>query len=276
MRRPAIVVTAVLFASAPTVPAAAAAQSAPTVPAVAAAQSAPAGPVVALGAQLVPGRGVSIVESAQVVGGVLYKVRGRFAFGKGRVAASEWTETVVDAGRRRDLGRFRNVGGIEYASGGGWAKKLPEGKTWVRMDDPPSPPERASYRPLNVFEPATLRKVLATTAAKTPGGVVGGARTVLHKGSITTGSLYAVSPSFRELFAERPSARAARVEVRWRLWLDTENLPRRLTTSWVLPADLEDSLHGGLITDTRFSGWGSPSVIKAPPAGDRVDHADLG
>ncbi|MGE5288752.1 MAG: hypothetical protein ACM3ML_16455 [Micromonosporaceae bacterium] len=76
-----------------------------------------------------------------------------------------------------------------------------------------------------------------------------------YAGLLPFGSATAGDPTLT-----RMQAQGAR-SVSWALWVDNSGLPRRL----VLAAGT--STYGHVTMDERFSGWGKPVRIKAPPSG---------
>ena len=102
---------------------------------------------------------------------------------------------------------------------------------------------------------------------------MGGAKTVLYRGTVTLQQLAKVSETAR-LLANATDGKKP-VPVSWRLWVGRDQLPRRFTTSFVL---LSSPKSGDLVvsSDTRLTGWGTRTPVKAPPAAQVIGIEDLG
>lgn len=222
------------------------------------------GPTAVLGRLLVPGHGVSISETSKVWTGddpnkptSKFQVRGVLAFGIGKPVAGEVTR--VSVGGKRFT--FRVVGDVTYGSGGVWSEMLPAGKTWARSSSLRLKPYQLSEQSVDIFEPATLHRVLTTRRTATPGQIVHGVPTTRYSGVVTTKSLCAVSLACREAFGKSD------VRISWWIWLNGRGQIARLITKWVRPKDsIGGVLGGGAEANTYYSGWGSRVVVKIPPA----------
>jgi hypothetical protein len=225
-----------------------------------AALAAPVDPVSALKAQFVAGRGVKVLEGNRTSsGGQLLssqKRRGVVQFGPSGMTGYDILTGSDLPGETAKPVRNLAVGGNVYLSGGIVADLLPDGTEWMR-----TPSRIGDLSPfltrVLVLEPATLSSLLSTSATRTAG-----AR--LHKGTVTFGTLYGVSPSYRaSLGKKRLSATVAAMKVNWQLWLGSDKLPIRLVTSWTEPPA---SMRVTRVSDVRFASWGTPVALAAPPA----------
>ncbi|MEW1845742.1 hypothetical protein AB0392_47995 [Nonomuraea angiospora] len=145
---------------------------------------------------------------------------------------------------------------------------LPAGKSWI-LDTRKSDLYLACGK-IRLSDPATLRHVLSTTAAKRPAGVYDGTRTTLYEGTVTIGELYKLNPRLWVDEVEKPTGRYAsyaKLPVKWRLWLGSDQLVRRCQTRYDEPDSLWNVKDRSIETaDVRFSGWGDAIDIKPPPA----------
>ncbi|GGO74194.1 hypothetical protein [Nonomuraea cavernae] len=262
--------------------------SALTVGAPAYAQVKPTDPAGALSKQFVAGQGVRLTEKTRTwigrdeyIGSVRQGVIG---FGAKGVAAVENTRTPVltaelrkelkeSAAKNEDVADSLDLlterlyliskGERLYLNGGLLSDLLPDGKSWIGM---PGHPYSAAYgdQLINVFEPATLRHLLATA---------GGRRGDQYRGSTTFAQLYKISPSFREQGGRAPEGAAARTVVSWRITLDARKLVKRVAVSWTMPVTKKISMRGE--TETRYSDWGTPVNITAPPADQVADIKEV-
>ncbi|MEU8247076.1 hypothetical protein [Nonomuraea sp. NPDC048916] len=252
------------------------------------AQVKPMDPVGALSKQFVAGQGVKLTEKTRTwVGKDEYigAVRqGLIGFDAKGVTAVENTRTpVLTTKLRKEMEEFAaksedaadsfdllterlyliSKGERLYVNGGVFSDLLPEGKSWVGM---PGHPYSAAHgdQLVNVFEPATLRHLLATAKSR---------RGDQYRGSTTFAELYKVSPSFREQGGAAPRGAVGRTVVSWRITLDTRKLVKRVAVSWTMPVTKKISLRGE--TETRYSDWGIPVNITAPPADQVADIKEV-
>ncbi|WP_169808714.1 hypothetical protein [Microtetraspora niveoalba] len=220
--------------------------------------SSPPDPAVAVAKRIRAGHGVKISESATITFGseiIGYRVKGTFEFGKSGIAAADVTRVPIVDGKTGDKFHFRVVRGVSYAYGGAW------GDEWTRVGRKFKPRE-FSEQNIDIFERATLRKLLTTTAERAPGGTVGGVRTTAYSGTVDFGTMYDVSPAFRDEFGKL-GAKAKKTGITWRLWVDGKGLPRRLTTSWKRRADDFPADMGSHVT-TNYDAWGVKVTITSP------------
>ncbi len=257
----------------------------------ASARTAPADPVSALKSQFTAHRGVKLDEQGKLIGEgkndrvILSRRAGVLEFGRKGVVASDLTSTFRLPSADRELAEeFKNlfaptrvitVKGFSYTSGAFYGDALPEGKKWVRTRAGLVSPGSPAQQMVNPLEPATLKAVLARTISKRPGGTWDGTRTVVHSGMITLGELYKVSPTVRALLGAKPSAKSAILPVNWQLYIGSDQLVRRAVSSWTQSMRGLTSLDLTYLNDSRYSGWGVKSAIKAPPASQVADIDEL-
>ncbi|MDP9862927.1 MULTISPECIES: hypothetical protein [Streptosporangium] len=260
------------------------AQAAPAAPA---AQIAQTDPVSALKSQFRTHRGVKLAENSKIIGegknnrAIFSRRNGVLEFGKQGVVASDLTEKFTLPGAEKELknlfgpSRTLMVKGVSYISGGFYGDALPEGKEWLRVKGGAVVAGNPAQQIVNPLEPATLKAALAHTTAKRPGGTWDGTRTVVHSGTITLGELYKVSPTVRALLGAKPSAKSATLPVSWKLYLGPDQLVRRAVSSWTQSLRGLTSLDMTYLNDSRYSGWGVKSAIKAPSAAQVADFDEL-
>lgn len=251
------------------------------------AQAAPAKPVDALKKQFVAGQGVKVKETTRTwidnkdyIGATR---EGVIEFGPKGVAAAETVRTpVISEAVKKELAAEANksedaadavellteriylvsVGRRYYVNGGIFSMLLPDDKLWVGGTGDPS---FAAYgdQLINVFEPATLKALLATGKHKGD----------QYRGSLTFAELYRLSPSFRTQLGIKPSGAAGKFAISWRLTLDQRKLAKRLAIDWSMPLTKKVTIKGS--TETRYYDWGTESSITAPPADQVIGIADL-
>ncbi|WP_327585644.1 hypothetical protein OHA25_00180 [Nonomuraea sp. NBC_00507] len=246
--------------------------------------AAPKNPVVAVKKHLAPGKGVKFTErtTLDVEGDRKIFVRrsGTLQFSKSGIAASDSTGkfniSLKDLGADADDApellkalaspeRTIRVGTTSYLSGGMWATLLPEGKNWFKHPKGPTGGVTGIYsQPVNLAEPATL-KTLFKSAKPASGG---------YAGKITVGDLWKVSPWFRATGLSKPSAKALKSTISWRLAVNSAGLPTRLVSTF--PMSALSGGKGSVSVDTRFSGWGTAVSIKAPPADEVATEFENG
>ncbi|GAA3137349.1 hypothetical protein GCM10017600_53620 [Streptosporangium carneum] len=244
-------------------------------------------PVSALKRQFRAHHGVKLAETAKLIGEgkgqrtVYARTRGVLEFDRTGVTATDLTskfDLPSDAGETGDLftaSRTITVKGVSYISGGVFSDALPEGKKWLRDRDNTLTLLNPAQKLLNPLEPATLKATLAHTTAKRPGGTWDGARTVVHSGTITLGELYRISPTVRTLLGKKPSAKAAPLPVSWQLYIGSDQLVRRVVSSYTQSIRGLTSVDVVYLNDSRYSDWGAKSAIKAPPASQVADFDEL-
>ncbi|WP_433499704.1 hypothetical protein ACQP1K_05105 [Sphaerimonospora sp. CA-214678] len=251
------------------------------------AQAPAAKPVIALKKQFVTGHGVRFTSVSKIDMGGLASVKlrskGTVGFGRTGVTASDitlkadWGGLLDDDEELEGIDepiRTITVKKTTYSSGHLFDAFLPEGKTWLRSPGGDPARELSGSFLINPLDPNTLRTVLSTTRATGRGGVVGGAKTTLYRGTITMKQLLSASPTTRkQLNGMSAKERASRVS--WKLWLGTDNLVRRITTSTRETVKIKKtSIQMALTSDARFTGWGKKIKVTPPPADQVTDLSD--
>ncbi|MGJ6966774.1 hypothetical protein ACSDR0_33155 [Streptosporangium sp. G11] len=228
------------------------------------AQVAPADPVKALKSQFVAGKGVKFTDRTTMIedgeGKPYLRRTGSFQFGRGGIVASDISSK--DAGPADDpldppaSARTIRIGTTSYSQGGTYRDKMPRGKSWYKDPDGMTGDVDGWFSQLvNVAEPATLTSLLKG-AKKTP---------TSYSGTTTFGRLAKVSPWFRATLPLRSSDKTV---VTFKLTVDRNRLPQRLTTSFPVTGIFDSAGWEGktISVETRFTGWGARVSIKAPPA----------
>ncbi|MBB2909561.1 hypothetical protein FHS43_000807 [Streptosporangium becharense] len=155
-----------------------------------------------------------------------------------------------------DPERVVRVKKAAYLSGGVFGPFLPVGKPWLHIPEDTLGVTGSIGQHINPAEPATLKALLANATVKRP---------TSYAGKITFGELHKVSPWFRAAMGRKLYGDMAKDTLNWKLFLGTDRLPARLTTT-------ETDSSGktvGLTVDTRYTGWGSEVSITAP-ADDQI------
>ncbi|MFI6918449.1 hypothetical protein ACIBIZ_00750 [Nonomuraea spiralis] len=228
------------------------------------AQAAPVDPAKALKKQYVAGHGVRFAETSRTsVDGKstgTAKSSGVLEFGKSGIVASDVRNRT--AGKNADMfaslmpTRMITVGKHVYAQGGIYSDGLPEGKKWVRYPDTGVRMSNSSQL-LDVFEPKVL-KILVSHAKSTKGGV--------YRGSVTVKEL-------GKIYDQPVDKKVAKIKVSYLLALNSAGLVTRVVSDWTLDFGVLGESRS--TTETRFTGWGAKVKVKAPPADDVIDVADL-
>ncbi|GAA3113938.1 hypothetical protein GCM10010466_01290 [Planomonospora alba] len=241
--------------------------------------AAPKSQVSALKRQFTAGHGVRVKETTTVrwtspqAGSdtMRFHTRGAYQFGASGVVASDLTHRSDFGGAPAEVEEptrtitLRNASYVAENS----SYDLPEGKTWLRFPETGGP---AVTQMINVLEPATLRGLLRTTETTRRGVKLDGISTTVRKGTVTVARLYALSPSFRTMYGDRPRGASAKLTIDWKLWQDAEKRTRKLVSSYT---ETDTGLHVSARTTVTsrvvFSGWGARTAITAPPAASVLD-----
>ncbi|MFB4283070.1 hypothetical protein ACBJ59_47760 [Nonomuraea sp. MTCD27] len=201
------------------------------------AQAAAPDPVKAVKSKFAPGHGVKISEVMMMWSmgkkSVFIEITGTYGFGRSGVVASDLTLRSVLA--KGATTRLRTVGTRAYMSGDELEKSLPEGKTWVRMDDLDAG-RTPSSQPVDIFRLPQLKGLLS------------------HASSVQNGVYRG------ELSRKQANALGGGATFGYRLSTDSAGLPTRLYT-------VQEPLFGGGgdSTDTRYTAWGHEVSIVDPP-----------
>ncbi|MBX6387339.1 MAG: hypothetical protein IRZ07_30905 [Microbispora sp.] len=251
------------------------------------AQARTADPVAALRKEFAAGHGVRFVSTGTLsiagVTAIKFSENGSYAFGRSGVIASDTTRKTKYSDLLKDEDedlkdaekpvRTIVIGKTGYLSGGSIASLLPEGKTWVRVPGV-RPGSASDLQFVNPTDTRSLKTVLATTKAKGPGGRVNGVKTTLYRGTITLAQLTKVNPSLKSglaLLASNPG----KAVVTWKLWIDANQLVRRVSASTNLKAKGKQSFTFTLSNDATYAGWGKKVTVKAPPKSKVAKLSDL-
>jgi len=261
--------------------------SAKTSPAATAATASAADPVSALKRHFKTHRGVKLTENTKVVGegkkhrAIFTRRSGVLEFGRTGLVASDLTTKFnlpSEEGELKGLftpSRTISLKGVSYTSGGIFAESMPEGKKWLRTRGDTAYLVSAVQQIISTVEPATLRATLARTTAKRPGGTWDGTRTTVHSGTITLAELFKVSPAVRAMLVKKPTGRSATLPVTWKIYVGSDQLVRRVVSSYTESTRGLNSTELSYVNDTRYTGWGTKVTIKAPPAGQVVEFDEL-
>lgn len=139
---------------------------------------------------------------------------------------------------------------------------IPDGKKWILRTRSAGLAVRmastAGLQPINLYEPSIMKAVLKRSTSKP---VSGGS---LYRGTMSYAELTKVSKGAFRVYG-KPTSMG---KISWRLWADRHGLLKRLITT--------DAL-GEVVTriDTRYTDWGLPLVITAPPADEVIDENEL-
>ncbi|MEU8200258.1 hypothetical protein [Streptosporangium sp. NPDC049046] len=258
--------------------------SAKTTPA---ATASAADPVSALKRHFRTHRGVKLTENTKVVGegkkhrAIFTRRSGVLEFGRTGLVASDLTTKFnlpAEDGELKGLftpSRTISLKGVSYTSGGIFAESMPEGKKWLRTRGDTAYLVSAVQQIISTVEPATLRATLTRTTAKRPGGTWDGTRTTVHSGTITLAELFKVSPAVRAMLVKKPTGRSATLPVTWKIYVGSDQLVRRVVSSYTESTRGLNSTELSYVNDTRYTGWGTKVTIKAPPAGQVVEFDEL-
>ncbi|GIH89423.1 hypothetical protein ACFFMN_14500 [Planobispora siamensis] len=251
----------------------------------AAAQAAPAAdPVQAVKRQFKAGHGVEIHEVSRLTdkdSSLGIRLNGDLQFGSTGPVASDYALTwVLDPKTRKQLDKLSTDGESftaavfapqrvviadkrAYFSGEAYNGRLPEGKAWVRLKEKVPTPNLSSQG-IDVFNPAVLKTVLKTSTGKPSAGGPQYQGVVTYAELLKARGEAALLPKLGKQFAQRT--------VSWRLWTDDKGLPQRLRTTETTRAGKSSEV---TTTDTRYTNWGAPMSIIAPPADQVIDDKDL-
>lgn len=233
---------------------------------VAPAQAAPINPVKALEKQLSPGHGVRFSMSTRTLTkpSAIFRASGTLEFGKSGIIATDqstrfhrakgmkqsaWDE-YASLTPKRELGH----GGYLYSRGGDLDARLPKNKKWIRYG-----PGYSASGPevVDIFRVKQLKGLVADAK------YVEGA----YRGSTTWTEL-------RELNGEEGiDGDVGKTTIDYLLDTDSKGLVHRLVSKWTI------RVGGGrpdvILTETRFTDWGTKVAIKAPPESEWIDAKDL-
>ncbi|MET8049993.1 MULTISPECIES: hypothetical protein [unclassified Streptosporangium] len=251
------------------------------------AQAAKSDPVSALKRQFRTHRGVKLTENTKIVGAgkkqrtIFTRRNGVLEFGKSGLVASDLTTKFnlpTQDGEFKGLftpSRTISLKNVSYTSGGFFADSMPEGKKWLRVPGGGLVLVSPVQQIISTVEPGTLKATLAHTGARRPGGTWDGTRTTVHSGTITLGELFKVSPSVRAMLGTKPTGRSATLPVTWKIYIGSDQLVRRIVSSYTESTRGLNSTELTYVNDTRYTGWGTKVTVKAPPADQVADFDEL-
>ncbi|WP_431930371.1 hypothetical protein [Nonomuraea jabiensis] len=217
--------------------------------------------------------------------GIGLRGTGKVKLGRAGVLASEHTRQLSVSNKElmaeeapKDpyfAGVLATVGTLRTISLGGWQYQLaPQAKTWVRTGRASGAAAAYGDQFVNVLEPATLRKLLATKTRKsvapwTTDHTTGRRQRIYTlTGTIKLKELYRVSPSFREAAG---SAALGNSEVTWTYMYDDRGWPYRV--GWRFYAHPRPEVpglgHDRILRAhlaTQYRNWDKPMTITAPQA----------
>ncbi|MFG1748919.1 hypothetical protein [Streptosporangium sandarakinum] len=159
------------------------------------------------------------------------------------------------------------VGGKMYVSSDLYRKMVPQDKEFVRTAAP-ADLKAVSSQTINVFEPAVLKTMLkGAKRTSAPGGF-------LYQGTTSHAELSKASPkTYAGAFGRESARQAAKKTISWRIWTNGDGLVQRMLSTET--ARLDKKLSMTFRTDTRYTDWGMPITVVAPPADKVVDEKDL-
>ncbi|MEW9531932.1 hypothetical protein [Microbispora sp. NPDC049125] len=149
----------------------------------------------------------------------------------------------------------------------------PKAGKWVDLGRSSGAAAAYGDQVINVFEPATLRKLLSGVDKRSASDWykdrTTGRRQRIYtlSGNITFAELYKVSPSFREAAGANTNGA---VEVTWTYMYDDRGLPYRVGWRFYALPQKNQGIGQGRITRlylaTQYRGWGTNTSIRAPKA----------
>ncbi|MGI5268303.1 hypothetical protein ACQEUU_04055 [Nonomuraea sp. CA-218870] len=228
-----------------------------------AAENAAKNPVSALKAQLKAGKGVRFTDASAFVGDInkdpLVRRTGVVKFGKKGIVASDIRGTFASPlfdGHTTKPERTIIIGKDAWRSGGVLAESLPKGKTWYKTISLFNTGTVSSWfgQLVSPLEPATLAELVKR--GKRSGST--------YQGTIALERVYEISPWFRQTLGLIRSTDAV---ITYTLTVDRKGLPSKLKTSWLAKdlANLPSWEEKTIVTETRYTGWGTKVSIKPPP-----------
>ncbi|MEV0586881.1 hypothetical protein [Nonomuraea sp. NPDC050310] len=220
----------------------------------------------------------------QITGGLGFRGTGKLKLSPTGVTASEITRIVdlegevlmqqeADKGDAYWAGLLASAGTTRMISTKGWLYHLlPKTRSWLRTGRASGAAAAYGDQIINVLEPATLAKLIATADRfnVTPwikDRATGRRKRIYtHSGTITFKELYRISPTFREA-AGTPNVGAD--EIWWQYLYDDRGLPDRLAwhfTTTTKTKGLGDDRIRSIRAVTRFWDWQAKVAITAPVA----------
>ncbi|MCA2180963.1 hypothetical protein LDL08_32760 [Nonomuraea glycinis] len=164
--------------------------------------------------------------------------------------------------------RWINTKGRFYTTGRLWTADLPQGRTWARRGNRGAGATAFGDHVINIFEPATLKALIADADKKkfnvpNPSGKTADLkRTGFYSGALTFAELYDLSSTFRQVAGKRPDASYAKTIVNWALYFDAKGLPFQFGSDFSTQEKEKYHTQGGAMTN--IVSWGPPRNIAAP------------
>lgn len=233
---------------------------------VAPAQAAPISPVEALEKQLSPGHGVRFSMSSRALTkpGAIRRESGTLEFGKsGIIASGQSARFHRGKGMKKSawdkyasLTPEREIlhGGYLYRRGGDLDARLPQDKKWIRYGPGYS---SGGTQLMNIFRVKHLKRFVADAK------YVKGA----YRGSTTFKEVMALDG--REIDGDVGTT----TTIDYLLDTDSKGLVRRLVSKITIRVGV--GRPDVILTETRFTDWGTKVKIKAPPESEWIGDKDL-
>ncbi|WP_189248746.1 hypothetical protein [Streptosporangium pseudovulgare] len=158
------------------------------------------------------------------------------------------------------------VDGKMYVSDDIYRNVVPQDKEWVRTKAPANL-KAVSSQTANVFEPAVLKAMLKGAKREPASGGF------LYRGTVSLGELSKASPKSYPFPPGELGREAAKRSISWRLWTNGDGLPQRMMSTETMRVTKKVSMT--FRTDTRYTDWGMPITVVAPPADKVADEKDL-
>lgn len=161
-----------------------------------------------------------------------------------------------------------SVNGYTYASGPLYKPKLPAGKAWGRLGKFPGTDAAFGDQLINVFEPATLKALLARGKRYNGLTLISDAngkqyRVPFYQGKLSFGELYALSPTFRKILGGHLVPQYRDLSIGYSLTFTKEGLPISVTAGWERLAKTFPTRSYAI---SSLYAFGRPARISAPPA----------
>ncbi|SNT38595.1 hypothetical protein SAMN05216276_103865 [Streptosporangium subroseum] len=221
-------------------------------------------------------------------GGYIIRTKGAANLSRSGVVASKMTRTLeFDSGWRNlreqaaqgdpwafDMNAQQqahykiSVKGYSYASGPLYKPKVPAGKTWARLGKLPGADAAYGDQVINVFEPGTLKALMARSKRGDMLTFADDAhgkrhRVPFYNGNATFAQLFALSPTFRKVLGGRLLPEYRNIRIFWSMTFTKEGLPIQVTSGWERLDKSFPQQNGNLST---WYGFGPHAAIAPPPA----------
>ncbi len=167
--------------------------------------------------------------------------------------------------------RTIRIGNVVYCDSGQYSVPVPDGKKWIRQNRRAAlcwtMARTAGLQPINVYDQAMMKAVLRrSTRTSVPGGF-------RYQGAMTYRTLATIfKGAYVDPLTNTRLTAKSKGKISWRLWTGRNGLPTRLVTFDTLGEGKSPVV---MRADTRYSRWGRPPTITAPPASQVIDENDL-